>query len=162
MASLPASPLHRKRGVIWLLTLLSLGCTPPPDELVQSLEHEVPRLMEQWHVPGLSVAVLAGGEPIWQRGLGLRSNLDDDRVDERTVFQAASTTKPVFAYTVLKIHDEGLLDLDTPLIEYVPREYIAERFLGHPMDAPGFRQDRFAAITARMASVTPPVCSISA
>jgi CubicO group peptidase (beta-lactamase class C family) len=107
--------------------------------------------MEEWHIPGLSVAVLADGELIWQRGLGLRSRLGEDKVDDRTVFQAASTTKPVFAYAVLKIHDEGLLDLDTPLIEYAPREYIEEKFLGHPIDAPGFRKEWFAAITARMA-----------
>jgi len=151
MSSPPASLFCCKRGRISLVILLFFSCAPLADTLVQNLDKEVPRLMEEWHIPGLSIAVLADGEVIWQRGLGLRSNLSNDRVADRTVFLAASTTKPIFAYAVLRLYDEGLLDLDTPLVEYAPREYIEEKFLGHPMDAPGFRQDWFAAITARMA-----------
>ena len=37
--------------------------------------------MEEWHIPALSIAVLADGEVVWQRGMGLRSILSYDTVD---------------------------------------------------------------------------------
>lgn len=41
-----------------------------------------------------------------------------------SVFQAASLSKPVFAYAVLKLAQEGLLNLDTPLVSYLPNGYL--------------------------------------
>ena len=58
-------------------------------------------------------------------------------VTEHTVFEAASLSKPVFAYIVLQLVDEGVLDLDAPLFSYLPYEDLAE-------DA------RYERITARM------------
>jgi hypothetical protein len=48
----------------------------------------------------------------------------------------------------MKLVDEGVLNLDTPLVQYVPREAI-EKALGHSIDLEGFRRDWFEKITAR-------------
>jgi len=117
----------------------------------QRLDDEVPRLMSDRHIPGMSVCVIRNGAVKWHRGLGVRDVNTGQRVDGETVFPAASLTKPVFAYAVLKMCDEGLLDLDTPLVEYAPAAYIEENFLRHSMDEPGFKREWFEAITARMA-----------
>ena len=39
-------------------------------------------------------------------------------VDENTIFQAASLSKPIFAYIVLRMYDRGEIGLDTPICEY--------------------------------------------
>lgn len=44
-------------------------------------------------------------------------------LNSNSVFQAASLSKPVFAYAVLKLVHEGKLDLDTPVIKYLPKGY---------------------------------------
>ena len=42
---------------------------------------------------------------------------------EDSIFQAASLSKPVFAYAVLKLAEDGMLSLDAPLVSYLPRGY---------------------------------------
>lgn len=43
--------------------------------------------------------------------------------NSESIFQAASLSKPVFAYAVMKLVAEGKLDLDTPLMKYLPQGY---------------------------------------
>jgi CubicO group peptidase (beta-lactamase class C family) len=60
---------------------------------------------------------------IWTRGFGVTNSETKARVNDNTVFEAASLTKPVFAYGVLKLVDNGKLDLDTPLVKYLRGRY---------------------------------------
>ena len=50
-------------------------------------------------------------------GFGVADATTGGRVDRDTVFEAASMSKPVFAYLVMKLHERGILNLDTPLQE---------------------------------------------
>jgi CubicO group peptidase (beta-lactamase class C family) len=120
------------------------------EELVSRLEREVPRLMAEADVPGLSIALVRGGELAWHRGFGLRSAALKDAVREDTIFEAASLSKPVFAYAVLKLVDAGKLDLDAPLNKYLPGNYdvgedarlnqvTARRVLSHTAGFPNWR-----------------------
>jgi CubicO group peptidase (beta-lactamase class C family) len=65
------------------------------------------------------------------------------------VFEAASLTKPFFAALAMSLVASGALDLDKPLVDYVPRDSI-ERAMGHSFDYPGFRADWAKRITSRM------------
>lgn len=84
----------------------------------EDLVHEVPRLMRIAGVPGAAIAVVDGGKLAWNRSFGVKNILTGDPVREDTLFEAASMTKPVFAYVVMRLADEKRLDLDMPLIEY--------------------------------------------
>jgi CubicO group peptidase (beta-lactamase class C family) len=94
------------------------------DELVAHLEKLVPQLMKDGGVPGLAVLIIRDNQIFWQRAFGL-SNADTKQfITDDTVFEAASLSKPVFAYGVLKLADTGKLDLDTPLVKYLPGAYV--------------------------------------
>ena len=69
-------------------------------------------------VPGAAIAVIDRGKLAWSRGFGVKNILTRDPVREDTLFEAASMTKPVFAYVVMRLVDEKRLDLDTPLVAY--------------------------------------------
>ena len=76
--------------------------------------------MNSAEVPGLSIATIEGGKVSWIGSFGLKNMKTAALVDVRTVFPAASLSKVVFAYAVLKLADQGTLDLDVPLSRYLP------------------------------------------
>ena len=76
--------------------------------------------MKEAQVPGVSVALVKDGALFWRRGFGVRDIRTKEPVDVNSVFEAASTSKPVFAYAVMKLRERGVIDLDTPLSRYTP------------------------------------------
>lgn len=83
----------------------------------------IPQLMKDGDVPGLSIALLRDGQVFWNKSFGVRNAETKEPLAENAVFEAASLAKPVFAYAVLKLVDNGKLDLDTPLINYFPAAF---------------------------------------
>ena len=83
---------------------------------------QLPQLMEWANVPGLAVATLKNGKPSWSDGFGVKKEGETAPVTADTLFGAASLSKPVLAYAVLRMRDEKLIDLDRPLWDYVPYE----------------------------------------
>ena len=84
------------------------------EERVRLLQEQLPTWMEEAEVPGLAIAVVGDGAS-WCRGYGVGNIVDPRPVDEDTVFEACSLSKPLFAYGVLRLYEQGLLDLDAPL-----------------------------------------------
>jgi len=63
---------------------------------------------------GLAIAVIDGGKVRSVQSFGAR-NARGDPLTSQTIMYGASLTKLVFAYTVLRLSDEGKLDLDKPI-----------------------------------------------
>ena len=80
--------------------------------------------MEKAKVPGLSIAIIKDAKLFWHRGFGVKDNASKEPVDNDTVFEAASTSKPVFAYAVMKLCERGIMNLDTPLTRYTPERFL--------------------------------------
>jgi len=116
--------------------------------VVADLEASIPGLLEKGRVPGLQLALIRDGKIVWSGAFGVKNAATRDPVTSETIFEAASLTKPFFAYLAMKLVDEGVLNLDTPLVNYVPRDSI-EKVLGHSLDLEGFRRDWLEKITAR-------------
>jgi len=93
--------------------------------------------MDSIGIPGLSIAVINNGKILYHSALGI-ANVDTKvKVDDQSIFEAASMSKPVFAYLVMRMVDKGLLNLDTPLYRYMPYPDIE-------------KDQRYKLITARM------------
>jgi CubicO group peptidase (beta-lactamase class C family) len=95
----------------------AMGRAPEETEAI------IVRLMEQAHVPGLAIATVQGDTVDWHGEFGVRDAVTLAPVTADTPFQAASLSKPVFAYAVLKLVECGLLDLDRPLSAYVDEPF---------------------------------------
>ena len=106
-------------------------------EAIAGLEGAIPALMERGGVTGLAMAITSDTGVVWSRGFGLRSVETKEPVTPNSVFEAASLSKPVFAYAVLQLVDQGLMELDTPISDYYDYADIAH-------------DDRHELITPRM------------
>jgi CubicO group peptidase (beta-lactamase class C family) len=91
---------------------------------IAALEKRVPEAMRELLVPGVSVALLREGRVGWMKSFGVASAQSQAPVTRETVFEAASISKPVFAYRVLKLCELGVLDLDRSLESYLPEPYL--------------------------------------
>ncbi len=117
-------------------------------DVISDLETGIPDLMQRARIPGLQVALVRDGKVAWQKGFGVKNAVTLAPVTDETIFEAASLTKPFFAYAVMKMKDEGLIDLDKPLHSFFTREE-TEKGLGHSLDAEGFKRDWFEKVTSR-------------
>ena len=88
---------------------------------VDDLEPYVAALMDSAGVTGLQMAIINGGRVVYTHEFGLRSRASGIPPDEETVFAGLSFSKPVFAYLVMQLIENGLLDLDHPLVDYLDK-----------------------------------------
>jgi CubicO group peptidase (beta-lactamase class C family) len=86
----------------------------------------LPSLMEFATLPAISIAVVHAAEVVWARGTGVANSNTGKPLSAEATFEAASMSKPVFAYVVMKLVDEKLLDLDRPLVQYRRPDYLAD------------------------------------
>jgi len=88
------------------------------EERLAELEQLIPALMDSAGVTGLAMAIVSDSAIEWSHGFGVKSVETGEPVDENTVFEAASLSKPVFTYAVLQLVDQGIIDLDRPIADY--------------------------------------------
>ena len=123
---------------------------------IPQLQKSIPAEMKTHAVPGASLALIRHGKTISLLAFGRKNAETNDPVTTDTIFEAASLSKPVFAYGVLKLVDQGKLALDVPLTTYLPKPYIngdarldkitARIVLSHRTGFPNWRNDDGLAI----------------
>ena len=85
-----------------------------------SIETDLPRLLAAADVPGAAAVIIQENRAVRYVCSGMRGSRSPAEVDEHTVFEAASLSKPVFAHAILQLADQGVLALEAPLGEYLP------------------------------------------
>ncbi|MFI8835437.1 non-ribosomal peptide synthase/polyketide synthase [Streptomyces afghaniensis] len=143
-----------------------------------ALSAALPAALDRHKVPGALVAVVEGGELVAVEGFGSLTAGGGEPVTQETVFHVGSLSKHITALGVLKLVDEGRLDLDADVNEYlvgwrVPQDadavpVTARHLLGHlsgltPTPGKGFRRDAgpvpslLDLLHGRAPATTPPV-----
>lgn len=138
----------------WLAALMLMAsCALTPDASLASAPpaEQLLRLAQRHHICGAAVAVIRQRK---LQTISTASGCDPAlTVQPDSVFQAASLSKPVFAYAVLKLAQQGRLALDAPVLQYLPQGY---RHAFDPLQqGPAARTDevtdpRLHAVTVRM------------
>ncbi len=90
------------------------------DAHAAELDAYIGKAMVDWNLPGLSIAIVHDGRPVYLKGFGVRELGKPDRVDEHTRFGMMSTTKAMVALAVAMLVDEGKLAWDEPVQKVLP------------------------------------------
>ncbi|MGH7943424.1 MAG: serine hydrolase domain-containing protein [Opitutaceae bacterium] len=88
--------------------------------------------MRNYGVPGISVAVIDNGRIAWAKGYGIADSRTGVPVTVETLFQAASISKPMAALAALSLVDDGSLDLDQNVNQYLKSYRIPENDFTRP------------------------------
>ena len=83
----------------------------------RALLHRIAVAQAEGRAPSLVAAVVRGGRPVWH---GARSSVDGHAPDENVQYRIGSITKTFTAVLVLRLRDEGLLDLGDLLEKHLP------------------------------------------
>ncbi len=104
----------------------SINKTREIGEVIRTIETLTPQLMKELRVPGVSISIIKDHKLAWIKSFGFSDAAEKKPVDNNTMFEACSMSKPVFAFIVLKLVEQGILELDKPLYDYLPEEFVGE------------------------------------
>lgn len=111
-----------------MLAMLLPGCgsdsvnpTPYQQTIAQGQQAIEQAISDPEHpVAAISVAMLKGGNVVWQQAFGVSSVPDQTRATTQTRFNIGSVSKVIAALAAVILQDRGLISLDTPIIQYLP------------------------------------------
>src|SRR5262245_41976907 len=88
---------------------------------ITALEQHIQEQKDAAQVPGVAIAIVRDAQVLYANGFGFTSVEDSALpVTPRTLFRIASTTKPMTGTAIMRLVEAGALDLDCPLLRYLP------------------------------------------
>ncbi len=121
----------RKRITVFLALILitsSFGQPKLPKNLSQ-LDSYVSSVMQAFQVPGLGLAIVKDGKVVVAKGYGVRQLGEPTPVNAQTLFGIASNTKAFTATALAILVNEGKLEWDAPVINYLPWFQLADPYV---------------------------------
>jgi CubicO group peptidase (beta-lactamase class C family) len=104
----------------------------PYKDLINHFQIEIPKQMNAKGNVGVAVALTDENGIIWAQGFGYTDNDEKYKVDEETLFGLESITKVFNAISILIAYQNGLLDLDIPIANYLPGFHFNSKFEEKP------------------------------
>jgi CubicO group peptidase (beta-lactamase class C family) len=93
----------------------STACVTEVGSISEDVDAAIVALMDEGSIPSLTAAIVVGDEIVWAKGYGEQSSLD-------VVYMAGSIDKAFLATAVLQLVEQGLVDLEADIGDYLPFE----------------------------------------
>lgn len=113
--------------LIVLLIFALTGCIRPTvepgsslNEFTSSMEEHIPLLLEKYGVPGASIALVLRGKPVWVGAFGYADTENQRTMTLDALCRGESISKSVTAWGVLRLAEQGFINLDEPVTDYLP------------------------------------------
>ena len=95
-----------------------------------SMDKEITKLMKNYKIPGVSIAMIENGEIVSIKAYGYSKYDSKIKMDETTICRTQSISKSITAWGVMALVESGQIDLDNPVIDYLDED-----------DLPSFKND---------------------
>lgn len=136
MHHVPISSTFRVRPLVYAAFLVASlasplsGQSPPPaPHFPEELDAYIAKAVKDWPIPGLAIAIVRGDTLIVAKGYGVRELGKPGKVDQNTVFDAASLAKSFTAMAVAMLVDSGRVRWDDPVQRHLPALRLPNAYL---------------------------------
>ena len=131
---------NSKKYILIFSFLLVSACTssPPPkpennqagsyDYVIEYMDWYIKNKMDEEDIVGLSVALVDDQKVVWKKGFGYADKENEIKATPDTRYRAGSISKVFTAMAVMKLVEQGKMDIDAPLVTYLPAFSIKSRF----------------------------------
>jgi CubicO group peptidase (beta-lactamase class C family) len=123
----PAAP--EETAVLASPAIAQTGLPP----MLQDFGTYVDNVRKTFNVPGIAVAIVKDGKVVFEQGYGLREAGKPDKVDAHTLFAIASNTKAFTAAALQMLSEQGKLDMDGRVTDYLPWFQMSDPYVTHEM-----------------------------
>ena len=114
--------LYLLTAVIFLLSLEKPGAQPLNiDQRLNGLDEKINQILRDWNVPGCGIGIVYKNKLVFSKGYGYRDIYKKLPVTANTLFQIASNTKLFTATAIGFLVEEGKLEWDKPVRNFVPQ-----------------------------------------
>jgi CubicO group peptidase (beta-lactamase class C family) len=138
MIKMPYPPLKKITLFIAVLSLISCAAMPPKAPQFQAkgdysyvkeyMTWFVQKEMKDNDIVGLSIALVDDQKIVWQQGFGYADRVNKIEATPETLYRAGSISKVFNGMAVMKLVEAGKMDIDSPLVTYLPEFKIKSRF----------------------------------
>lgn len=108
---------------IALLLLITSCVNPSYNKEIKQYDKKLETLRKQYNIPSISVAILHDQKVIFSKGYGYADIENKIAATDSTPYRIASITKPIASTIILKLVEEGKLNLDGKIKDYWPGYY---------------------------------------
>jgi CubicO group peptidase (beta-lactamase class C family) len=123
----------------------------------EDLDRVLQEIIARWGVPGLGVGIVQDSEIVYARGFGVQSLETRVPVTPDSIFCLASIAKCFVATAVMQLVEQGILDLDVPIVQYLPnfrldderyRQVTLRQMLSHTSGMPDMDEAEYDELVA--------------
>lgn len=83
------------------------------------LNERIPNIMEAYDIPGANIALVKGGKTIWTKAYGYADLEAGRKMTTDTYLRLESISKSVTSWGIMKLVEQGKIELDSPVKQYI-------------------------------------------
>lgn len=100
---------------------------------LDELNDYIEKSYQNWEIPGMAISIVKDGEVLFSKGYGIKEFGKEDAVDKNTLFAIASNTKAFTSGALSILVEEGKIDWDDKVVDYLPYFQLYDEYVTKQM-----------------------------